>query len=138
MEKTTVLLVDDDEDFTRVLSERFEARGLNVVTAGSASEAVRQAAKKKLDAVILDLFMPRMDGIETLKMLLKTNPDLQVILLTGHATVDRGIEAMKAGAMDFVEKPADIDGLMALIEEAKAKKLLLAQERMSKEEKKKT
>ncbi|MFH1437991.1 MAG: response regulator [Pseudomonadota bacterium] len=134
MSETTVLLVDDDEDFTSVLSERFEARGLNVVTAGGAPEAARQAARIKFDAVILDLLMPGMDGIETLKMLMRTNPDLQVIVLTGHATVDRGIEAMKAGAMDFVEKPADIDGLMALIEEAKAKRVLLAQERMNKKE----
>ena len=134
MSETTVLLVDDNEDFTSVLAERFEARGLNVVTAGGAPEAVRQADRTRFDAVILDLLMPGMDGVETLKMLLKTNPDLQIIVLTGHATVDRGIEAMKAGAMDFVEKPADIDGLMALIEEAKAKKLFPAQERMDRKE----
>ena len=68
-----------------------------------------------------------------MKNLLKKNPELQIILLTGHATLGKGIEAMKLGAMDFLEKPADIDKLMDQIKEAKAKRLLLAEKKMEEE-----
>jgi FixJ family two-component response regulator len=73
--------------------------------------------------------MPGMDGMETLKRLLKDKPDLQVILLTGYATLEKGIEAVKLGAMDFLEKPAEIQKLMEKIEKAKANKMLLVEER---------
>ena len=70
-----------------------------------------------------------MDGIETLKRMLADNPDLQVILLTGHATLAKGVEAMKLGAMDFLEKPAEIQKLMEKIEQAKANRMLLVEKR---------
>ena len=132
MTEEKVLLIDDEEDFTRVLSERFQARGLRVVTAESGVEAIQKVKEENFDAVILDMVMPEMDGIETLQSLLKQNPDLQIILLTGYATVPKGIEAMKLGAMDFLEKPADIEKLMAQIKEAKTKKMLLVEKKMEK------
>jgi FixJ family two-component response regulator len=72
--------------------------------------------------------MPGMDGIETLRQLLSVNPDLQVIMLTGHATLQKGIEAVKLGAVDFLEKPADIKLLIEKIKEAKIKTMALTQE----------
>ena len=69
--------------------------------------------------------MPGMDGIETLKAIKARNPTLQVILLTGHATLEKGIEAMKLGAMDFVEKPADLNVLTEKIKKAQARKMVL-------------
>ena len=128
-----VLLVDDEEDFVNALSERLEARGLEVSKASNGKEAVDRSNKDKYDAVILDLQMPEMDGMETLKVLLKENPDMQIVLLTGHATVSKGIEAMKFGAMDFLEKPVDFDKLMNIIKEASAKKMILTEKKIQEE-----
>lgn len=120
-----ILLIDDEEDFLTVMAERMQARNMQVSTASSAKEGLAQAASGTFDAVILDLMMPEMDGIETLKILKQKNPDLEVILLTGHATIKQGIEAMKLGALDLLEKPADINALTEKIHAAQAKKMLI-------------
>jgi DNA-binding NtrC family response regulator len=125
-----VLLVDDEKDFLTVMSERMTARGMQVRTAESAQEALQQVEQGGFDAIVLDLMMPGMDGIQTLKAIKKRNPALQVILLSGHATFEKGIEAMKLGAMDFVEKPADIDLLTTKIKQAQAKKMVLVEQQM--------
>ena len=87
MSESTVLLVDDEEDFVEVLAERLEARGLTVDTAGNGELALEKAGERAFDAIVLDMAMPGMNGIETLPGLLQINPDLQVILLTGRATL---------------------------------------------------
>ncbi len=120
-----ILLIDDEEDFLTVMSERMKARNMQVSTASSAKEGLAKAASGTYDAVILDLMMPEMDGIEALKILKEKNPDLAVILLTGHATIKQGIEAMKLGALDLLEKPADINALTDKIHAAQAKKMLI-------------
>lgn len=130
MAKEKVLIVDDEVEFTEVLSKRMEARQVGVDTAASGTEALAKAKDKSYDAIILDLSMPGMDGIETLKHLLEDNPDLQVILLTGYATLEKGVEAIKLGAMDFLEKPARFQSLMEKIDEAKSKKMVLVEKRM--------
>jgi DNA-binding NtrC family response regulator len=129
MAKEKVLLVDDEIDFTEVLSERMESRGLEVDVATSGPAALEKAHGKSYDAIILDMAMPEMDGIETLKRLLADNPDLQVILLTGRATVKQGIEAMKIGAMDLLEKPAELERLLEKIEQATTNRMLLVEKR---------
>jgi DNA-binding NtrC family response regulator len=125
-----ILLVDDEKDFLEVMSERIEARGLAVTTADSAAKALEHVAAEAYDAIILDLMMPGMDGLETLKAIKEKNPDLQVILLTGHATVEKGVKAMKLGALDFVEKPADLDELTEVIKKAQARKMVITEKRM--------
>lgn len=120
-----ILLVDDESDFLEVLSERMQARGMDVTTSVSAQEALEVAAGGGFDAVVLDLMMPGMDGLEALRILKEKDPKLQVILLTGHATVEKGVEAMKRGAMDLLEKPADIETLTQKIKEAGAQRMLL-------------
>ncbi|MFH1887326.1 MAG: response regulator [Pseudomonadota bacterium] len=125
-----VLLVDDEEEFVEAFSERLTARGLSVDTVGSGMEALEKVRSGSYDAVILDLFLPQLDGIETLKIMLKSNPDLQVILLTGQASLQKGIEAMKLGALNFLEKPANIEKLMGQIREAKANRMLLTNKRL--------
>ncbi|MBU2488284.1 MAG: response regulator [Proteobacteria bacterium] len=127
MSNGKVLLVDDNAEFLEILSERIHNKGLDVETATSGPEALDKARDSSYDAIILDLVMPQMDGIETLKALRERNPELQVILMTGHGTVQKGVEAVKLGAMDFLEKPADIKELMEKITEAKAKKALIVQ-----------
>ena len=117
-----VLLVDDEVDFVEALSERLEARGLRVTVAVSGTEALERAREQRFDAVVMDLAMPGLDGIEALKVLREEHPEVQVVLLTGQGSVKKGVEAMKLGAMDFLEKPVDIDVLMEKISEARTKK----------------
>ena len=122
-----ILLVDDEKDFLSIMSERMQARGMDVSTAASAKEAIQMAEAESFDAIILDLQMPEMDGLEALKVLKAQKPELQVILLTGHATIEKGVEAMKLGAMDLMEKPADLKTLADKIKKAKAKKVILVE-----------
>lgn len=131
-----ILLVDDEKEFLEVMAERLSARGMNVSTADSALEALRQVETETFDAIILDLQMPAMDGIETLKALKQKRPELQIILLTGHATVKKGIEAMKLGAMDFIEKPADVAALTEKIKEAQAQRMVIVEKQIEEKLKK--
>ena len=129
----SVLLVDDEEQFLRVLSERLTNRGLHVDSVTSGEEAVALVDDKNFDAVVIDLAMPGIDGIETTKKIKEKKPDLEIIILTGHATVKAGIEAMKLGAEDFLEKPVDLNVLLERINEAKQKRKLI-QEKKSQNE----
>lgn len=124
-----VLLVDDEKEFLEIMAERMETRDMNVTTTTSPKDALKKAQEESYDAIILDLMMPEMDGLETLKELKKKNPDLQVILLTGHATVQKGVEAMKLGATDLLEKPADLKVLTEKIKKAHARKMVLVQKK---------
>ncbi len=124
-----ILLVDDEKDYIEALGERMKNRGMNVSTTTSAKDALKRVEEEPYDAIILDLQMPGMDGIEALKAIKKKNPDMQVILLTGHATVEKGIEAMKLGAMDLIEKPADIETIAKKIKKAQANKMILVEKK---------
>ena len=129
----SVLLVDDEEQFLQVLSERLTNRGLQVSSVTSGEEAVAMVENKNFDAVVVDLAMPGIDGIETTKKIKEKRPDLEIIILTGHATVKAGIEAMKLGAEDFLEKPVDLNVLLERIGEAKDKRMRI-QEKKSQNE----
>lgn len=122
-----VLLVDDEQDFLTIMTERMTARGMEVTTASSASEALSILEKETFDAIVMDFQMPEMDGLSALKNIKEKNPELQVILLTGYATVEKTVEAMKIGAADFLEKPADLEALAEKIKQAKAEKMLLVE-----------
>jgi DNA-binding NtrC family response regulator len=102
------------------MAERMEARGVTVVPATSADEAMRRIATERFDAVVMDFMMPGMDGLDTLRKLKEDRPDLNIILLSGYATMEKSAEAMMLGALDFMEKPADIEQLVAKIKAAKA------------------
>jgi len=131
MEKlaANVLLIDDEEEFLKILGERLKTRGLKVNTGTSGENALALIDKENFDAIILDLAMPGIDGIETLRLLKEKNPDLEIIMLTGHATVKKGIEAMKLGAEDFLEKPVDLKVLLERISEAKNKRILILEKK---------
>jgi DNA-binding NtrC family response regulator len=115
-----VLLVDDEKDFLDIMAERMAARGMDVATAGSAEDALKMVIAETYDAVIMDLMMPEMDGFKALKLFKKLQPDLSIILLTGNVPEEKFREAVKLGAMDVIEKPADLNLLTRKIEEAKA------------------
>ncbi len=131
MPKTRVLIVDDEQEFAKTLAERMQTRGLQAEAVFSGDEAVRVVKSKPLDVVVLDLAMPGMDGIETLKKMLAINPDLQVIMLTGQATVGKGVEAVKEGAFEFLEKPIRMEALVEKIGKAKSRSTEISESRMS-------
>lgn len=123
MRPDAVLLVDDELEFVSALAERMRARGLDVEFVTSGFDAIRRVEDKTFDAVVLDIAMPGMDGLETLEKLLHDHPDLQVVLLSGQATIKHAVEASKLGAVDVLEKPADIATLLELIRQARAARI---------------
>jgi len=117
-----VLIVDDEKDFLDIMAERMGARGMAVSTATSAENALKMVLKEDYDAVIMDLMMPEMDGFKALKLFKETRPDIPIILLTANVPEEKCIEAIKLGAMDVIEKPADLNLLTQKIKDAKARK----------------
>jgi DNA-binding NtrC family response regulator len=122
MLSTNVLLVDDEVPFVDTMTKRLTKRNLTILTAYSGPEALDVLKGRQVDVVILDVKMPGMDGIETLREIKKAYPLVEVIMLTGHATIETGIEGMKLGAFDYLMKPCDIEVLFAKVREARAKK----------------
>jgi len=121
--KTVVMLVDDEVPFVETMTKRLAKRDLTVISAHGGPEALTKLDKEDhVDVVVLDVKMPGMDGIETLKEIKKAHPLTEVIMLTGHATIETGIEGMKLGAFDYLMKPCDIDMLLQKVQEARAKK----------------
>lgn len=131
--KAKVLLVDDEKDFLATLAERLEIRGLKVNTVTSGEQAVAKAEKEGFDLIVLDLAMPGMDGLETLKRIKEKQPDAEIIILSGQGSIKTSIEAMKLGAGDFMEKPVKISELLDKISEAKDKRLLVLESKSVKE-----
>ena len=123
MTNPLVLLVDDEVPFVETMTKRLERRALVVNTAFSGKEALEVLGNNRnTDVAILDVKMPGMDGIETLGEIKRLFPLTEVIMLTGHGTIESAIDGMKKGAYDYLLKPCDIDQLMAKVEEATRKK----------------
>ena len=123
MHKPFILLVDDETSFIETMSKRLQKREFTVMTAASGQEALEVLrANRHLDVVVLDVKMPGIDGIETLQEIKKAFPLTEVIMLTGHATIESAIDGMKTGAFDYLMKPCDIDQLVAKVMEAGRKK----------------
>ena len=123
MEKASIMLVDDEVSFVEALARRLQTRDLSVATAFSGEECLEMLkSKKEIDVIVLDIRMPGMDGIETLRNIKRTSPLIEVLMLTGHATVESAIDGMKLGAFDFLMKPCDIDELVSKVSDAARKK----------------
>jgi len=133
MRADRVLLVDDEVEFVETLAERMRARGLEVETAHNGVDALIAVESHGFDAVVLDLAMPGLDGIQTLKRMLEINADLQVMLLSGQATVQAAAEATRLGAVDIFEKPTDVETLVGRIREARAARIQLQEQRSQEE-----
>ncbi|MCJ7686022.1 MAG: response regulator [Desulfobacteraceae bacterium] len=123
MELFSILVVDDEEDFVETMVNRLKKRTIDAVGALSGEEALELMGKREFDVVILDIKMPGgMDGIETLKEIKKVQPLAEVILLTGHASVESSIEGMRFGAFDYVLKPIKLEELFPKVAQAFEKK----------------
>ena len=114
-EKLKILLVDDEKEFVESLSERLELRNLEADIAYDGEQALDALKKGKHDVMVLDLRMPGIDGIEVLRQAKKRNPDVQVVVLTGHGTEKDEERARKLGASAYMKKPVDIDHLVGTL-----------------------
>jgi len=120
--KTRILIVDDEEEFVKALSERLTIRDYDVSTSLSGEDAIEKLRHYLFDVIILDVLMPGMSGIETLREIKNIKPLIEVIMLTGNATVETAIEGLKLGALDFLLKPCETNDLVAKIDKAYEKK----------------
>ena len=118
-----VMLVDDEVPFVETMAKRLNKRNFEVLQAFSGEECLEKLQNNQnLDVIILDVKMPGIDGLETLKRVKSEFPLIEVIMLTGHATIESGIRGMKLGAYDFLTKPCDIDEIVGKTQEATEKK----------------
>lgn len=122
MDGFNVLFVDDEIDFLETLLKRMRKRQLNVTGVNSGEEALAYLKDHEVDIVVMDVRMPGMDGIETLRTIKKINPLLEVVMLTGHACLEIAREGMEAGAFDYLMKPINIDDLLYKLQDAYKKK----------------
>jgi len=118
-----VLLVDDEVPFVDTMTKRLNKRDLKVSTALNGADALEKlGTQREVEVVILDVKMPGMDGIETLREIKRTHPLVEVVMLTGHATVETAIEGMKLGAYDYLMKPCDMEILISKVGGAASRK----------------
>lgn len=122
MDEFRVLIVDDEDDFRETIVKRLKSRKIIAEGAENGHKALELISKNHFDVIVLDVKMPGMDGIETLRQLKLNKPDVEVIMLTGHASVEFGIKGMQLGAFDYVMKPAPLADLLDKIRQAYDKK----------------
>lgn len=113
-----VLIADDEVEFASTLQTRLNLRKFKTAMTNSGEATVAAIAEEQPDVLVLDLKMPDLDGLEVLAQVRESNPEMQVIILTGHGSFEAGQEGMKLGAFDYLMKPVDLNLLIAKIEEA--------------------
>jgi DNA-binding NtrC family response regulator len=123
-ETIRALLVDDEKEFLVPLVKRLRRRKIEVHTAASGEEALETLAEEPVDVVVLDVRMPGMDGIQTLREIKIRDPGVEVIMLTGHASIEVAVEGMELGAFDYLMKPMNIDELVYKLQDAHKRKQL--------------
>lgn len=122
MKKAEILLVDDEAVFANNMSRLLRTRGYSVAAVSDGRQALDALGEKSFDVMVLDLKMPVLDGIETLRQMKKLSISTEVLVLTAHGTMDTAFEAIEMGAFDYVTKPCEIADLVAKIEAAHARK----------------
>lgn len=122
MEPAKILIVDDEEEFASTVAERLNLRGYQATAVFSANEALALIRTAPPDVVLLDLMMPGINGLDTLRMIKETTPAIEVIILTGYGGIQGKLEGMESGAFDYVMKPVDLGALIVKIESARSKR----------------
>jgi len=123
MSEPTIMLVDDEVAFVETMAKRLEKRNITALPAFSGEECLKtMKANESIEVIILDVKMPGMDGLETLKEIKSRSPLIEVIMLTGHGTIESAVQGMKLGAFDYLLKPCDIDELVGKVQDAAKKK----------------
>ncbi len=123
MENVRILIVDDENDFREAIIKRLRARKFDADGADSGPKALEMLDARDFDVIILDVKMPGMDGIEALRQIKLRKPEVEVIMLTGHASVESGIQGMQLGAFDYVMKPVALEDLLDKIRQAYDRKV---------------
>jgi DNA-binding NtrC family response regulator len=118
MTTANLLIVDDDEEIRNLLGEYFQGLGYTVVTADGGREALQKLDSLEVDCIISDLVMPEMDGLELLKQMREENRNVPFLMNTGYPSVDTAVEAMKAGAYDYISKPLHLEDVRIKVERA--------------------
>jgi two-component system, NtrC family, nitrogen regulation response regulator NtrX len=134
MTDTSVLIVDDEEGIRETLSGIFQDEGYEVITAGSGEETLKILKEQSPDLVLLDVWLPGIDGIETLQEIKKTNPELPVVIISGHGNIELAVKATRVGAYDFLEKPLSLERVLLVARRALEKRTLEMENRALKED----
>ncbi len=124
MEKFRVLIVDDEEDFVETMVKRLKDKGLDAEGVNSGKEALNLLTEKDFDVCVLDVKMPGMDGLEALAEMKKKRPLMEVIMLTGHGSVESGVRGLQLGAYDYVMKPVPFAELLKKIQQAYERRVI--------------
>ena len=132
-QKINLLIVDDEVDFLNSITKSLEVRGFNVIAVTRGEKAIEAAKKNALDIALVDLKMPGMNGEETLQALKKEHKWMEIVILTGHGTIDSAVECTKGGAYSFLQKPCELDELLNTLKSA-YKKMLMNKEDIDEEE----
>lgn len=127
-DKINLLLVDDEEEFLKAIRRSLEVRDFVVFTANRGEEALEIARTNPVDIAVVDLKMPGMDGIKTLEALKKAHSWMEIVILTGHGTIDSALEATRSGAYSYLQKPCELEKLMEVIVEAYKKRVMNKQQ----------
>ena len=123
-DKINILIVDDEEQFLNSIKKRLEVRDFNVVAVNRGEKAIEAARNNQFDIALVDLKMPGIDGEETLKALKKEHKWMEVVILTGHGSIDSAIECTKSGAYEYLQKPCRLDELLEALKNAYQKKVM--------------
>ena len=122
--KINLLIVDDEEQFLESITKSLQVRDFNVIAVNRGEKAIEAARKNPIDVALLDLKMPGMNGEETLKALKAEHQWMEIIILTGHGTIDSAVETIKGGAYAYLQKPCSLDELLESLKEAYMKKVM--------------
>ncbi|MBC8875914.1 MAG: response regulator [Planctomycetes bacterium] len=122
--KINLLIVDDEEQFLKSMTKWLEVRGFNVIPVDRGEKAIEAARTQPIDIALVDLKMPGIDGEQTLKSLKEEHPWMEVVILTGHGSVDSAVECTKIGACSYLQKPCELDRLLSVLTDAYKKKVM--------------
>jgi two-component system nitrogen regulation response regulator NtrX len=129
---SNILIIDDEKAIRKTLSEILSYEGYKIDEAGDGEEGFRRFKEKEYDVILCDIKMPKMDGIEFLEKAKEANPDLPIIMISGHGTIETAVEAVKKGAYDYISKPPDLNRLLITIRNAMDKTSLVAETKVLK------